>query len=104
MLSCPYCGVGIVLKEIPHRGLFDSCRSCPECGGDFTVDNDTKLRQALFIIVTLISLVFTGLLYFGDRGWLVPALTSYAAVGGLIAWGNRKVYLVPCKKKPGRSG
>ncbi|PLX82173.1 MAG: hypothetical protein C0616_02805 [Desulfuromonas sp.] len=104
MLACPHCGSVIVLKELPHRGVFDSCRTCPQCGGSFTVDKDTKVRQALFIVVALISLVFTVLLYFGDRGWLFLALGSYVALGGLIWWGNRKVYLVPCQKKPRRLG
>ena len=98
MLVCPHCGTEIVLRELPHRGVLSSRRSCPKCEGEFTVDTDTKVRQALFIMVALVSLAFTILLYWGGRNWLVPALVSYGALGGLIYWGNRKVRLVPWEK------
>jgi len=96
MLSCPHCNVDIVLKELPHQGLFANFRVCPECGGTFTADPDTKFRQALFIIVALVSLVFTLFLYFHSSEWLIPSLSSYLALGILIYWGNKKMYLVPC--------
>ena len=100
VLSCPYCNIDIVLRELPHQGLLANFRVCPECGGAFTVDPDTKIRQGLFIAVALLSLVFTVFLYLNSDGWLVPALCSYLALGLLIYWGNKKVYLVP--RAPGK--
>lgn len=64
----------------------------------FTVDPDTKYRQALFIVVALLSLVLTLFLYFDDIAWLIPAVVSYCALGLLIYRGNKKVYLVSCQK------
>ncbi len=46
----------------------------------------------------MISLVFTVLLYFGDVGWLMPALASYVVLGLLLYWGNKNVFLVPYSK------
>ena len=98
MKKCPHCYKEIRIKELPRQGFFDSYRICPECGGSFTVDKDTKYRQALFIIVALISLVFTMLLYYGDNTWLFPAILSYVALGILLYWGNKKIYYVPYEK------
>jgi hypothetical protein len=95
VLCCPHCNIDIVLKELPHQGLLASFRVCPECGGAFTVDPDTKIRQGIFIFVALLSLVFTVFLYFEFSGWLVPSLSSYVALGLLIYRGNKKMYLVP---------
>lgn len=71
---------------------------CPNCGESFTADTDTKFRQALFIIIALISLFFTIFLYLDGTGWLIPALVSYFALGLLIYWGNKKVFLVAYKQ------
>ncbi|NIP31965.1 MAG: hypothetical protein GTO02_21060 [Candidatus Dadabacteria bacterium] len=95
MPTCPHCNIEIHIKELHHQGLFKNFRICLGCGGSFTVDKDTKYRQALFIIVALISLAFTLLLYFGDLGWLIPAIVSYIALGSIIYWGNKKVFFVP---------
>jgi len=42
----------------------------------------------------------------GGTGWLLPAVTSYLILGGLIYWGNRRVYLVPYaqERKTGDDG
>lgn len=88
----------VVIRELPHQGLFKGYRICPECGGSFTVDTDTKYRQAIFIVIALISLAFTILLYVSDMEWLIPALVSYVALALLIYWGNKKVFLVPYEK------
>ena len=66
--------------------------------GEFTVDTDTKYRQATFIVIAVISLVFTILLYYGDSKWLIPSLVSYVVLSLLIYWGNKKVFFVPYQK------
>ena len=58
------------MRKLPHRGYFQSFRICPNCGGKFTVDRDTKIRQVLFIVIVLISLGFTILLYFQGSRWI----------------------------------
>ena len=98
MQTCPHCSIKIRLNELPHQGLFKSFRICPNCGGQFTVDTDTKYRQAAFIVILLISLAFTILLYYGDSKWLIPALISYAVLVILFYWGNKKLFLVPYQK------
>ena len=98
MQKCPYCNNEIRLKELPNQGFFNSFRICPNCEGKFTVDIDTKHRQAIFIFIALISLVFTILLYFKGLKWLIPSLVSYILLGVLIYWGNRKLFLVPYRK------
>jgi len=98
MKSCPHCKTEIIIKELPHQGLFDSNRICPECCGSFTVDADTKQRQYYLIIIILISLIFTLFLYFDGNDWLVPAIISYIVFTALLYWGNKKLYYVPYKK------
>jgi len=98
MQTCPHCGIEIRLKEVPYQGMFDNFKVCPSCGGKFTVDPDTKYRQAIFIFITLVSLVFTILLYFNGLDWLIPSLVSYVFWGLLFYWGNRKLFLVPYGK------
>lgn len=95
MLACPYCKTPVDLKQLSYPAVWRNYRICPHCEGRFTVDPDTRIRQALFIVVALIALVLTMALYYGGRQWLIPALASYVAMAGLLAWGNRKVYLVP---------
>jgi hypothetical protein len=59
------------------------------------LDTDTKYRQAAFLVITVISLAFTILLYYGYSKWLIPALVSYVVLGLLIYWGNKKLFFVP---------
>ena len=40
-LPCPHCGNAVVMRELPHQGLFASHRLCPHCGKAFTVDRDS---------------------------------------------------------------
>ncbi len=75
--------------------MWANFRVCPDCGGRFTVDADTKRRQAVAICVAIISLALTILLYFRGAQWLIPALVSYAVLGLIIYYGNRRVFLVP---------
>jgi uncharacterized protein (DUF983 family) len=99
MTTCPHCSIEIRLNELPHQGLVKSFRICPNCGGSFVVDTDTKYRQATLIVILVISLVVTILLYYGDQEkWLIPALVSYVVLGLLLYWGNKKVFLVPYQK------
>lgn len=97
MLECPHCDVLIVLRELKHQGMFESYRICPNCSGFFEVDPQTKVRQAIFIVLALFSLALTLLLYFRGTDWLLAACFSYVLLGVLIYWGNRKVYLVPAQ-------
>ena len=103
MQHCPHCGREIRIRELPHPGFLKNYRICPDCGGRFTVDSDTKYRQALFIVMALIALVFTLFLYFDDTAWLAPALASYVVLGLLLYWGNKNVYFVPYKKGRARA-
>lgn len=98
MTTCPHCSIEIRLNELPHQGFFKSFRICPNCGGSFDVDTDTKYRQAVLIVILVISVALTILLYYGDRKWLIPALVSYVVFGLLIYRGNKKVFLVPYEK------
>ena len=98
MQSCPHCDIEIRVRELRHQGLFNNYRICPDCGGSFTVDTDTKHRQAAVIVISVVSLAFTILLYYQGSKWLIPALVRYVVLGLLIYWGNKKVLLVPYKK------
>ena len=98
MHTCPHCNVEIRVNELPHQGLFKSFRICPACGRSFTVDTDTKYRQAICLVIAVISLVFTMGLYFLGSEWLVPAIVSYVVLGLLIYWGNRQVFFVAYEK------
>jgi hypothetical protein len=98
MQRCPHCSREVRIRELPHPGLLENYRICPNCGGRFTVDSDTKYRQAIFIVVALVSLAFTLFLYFDDTAWLMPALVSYVVLGVLLYWGNKKVFFVPYNK------
>jgi hypothetical protein len=85
----------ICLRELKHPGLFKNYRVCPNCHGKFTPDTRTKHRQAIFIIVSIISLVLTMLLYFKGTEWLFPSIISYVIFVLLIYWGNKHIFLVP---------
>lgn len=98
MLSCPFCKIEIRMNELSHPGFFKNYRVCPNCGGKFTPDLETKYRQAVFIVVAIVSLVFTLLLYFEGTDWLIPAVVSYLILGVLIYHGNKHIYLVPYDK------
>ena len=103
MQECPHCNEEIQIRELPHPGLFANFRVCRKCGGSFTVDPDSKRRQVLFIVVLLVSLVFSVFLYFGGTDWLIPALASYIVLTALLYCGNKKLFLVPYDEgeKPG---
>ena len=77
------------MRELPHQDYFQSFRVCPKCGGKFTVDTDTKIRQALFMIIALISLGFTVLLYFLGSAWTGAAVASYVALALSLLWGEQ---------------
>jgi predicted RNA-binding Zn-ribbon protein involved in translation (DUF1610 family) len=93
-LACPHCNDAIVMRELRHQGLFACHRLCPHCGKAFSVDRDTRRRQAVCLVVALFSLLFSVLLYAGFDAWLLPALLSYAVLAILIYRGNQRVRLV----------
>ena len=98
MQRCPHCNIDICIRELKYQGFFKGFRICPNCKGCFTVDPKTQYRQAVFIIIAIISLVLTILLYFKGSKWLIPALVSYVILAILIYWGNKKVFFVPYDK------
>lgn len=103
-LTCPHCGDAVVMRELRHQGIWASHRLCPHCAGAFVVDRDTRRRQAICIAIALLSLLFTGLLYFRGNDWLFPALASYAVLAALIYRGNRLVVLVPWPENENHGG
>jgi hypothetical protein len=98
MKTCPHCDIEICIRELRHPGVFKNYSICQNCREKFTVDTDTKYRQAFCIFIAVISLLFTILMYERDFEWLIPALVSYAALVWIIYWGNKKVFFVPYKK------
>ena len=95
MLTCPHCNIEICMRELSHPGLFENYRVCPNCQGKFTPDSKTKYRQAIFIVVAVVSLIITIMLYLDGTQWLIPAMISYLILGLQIYWGNRHMFLVP---------
>lgn len=93
--TCPHCDIEICVREIRHQGIFKTFRVCPGCGGSFTVDTSTKYRQTVCIFISVVSLVFTLLLYFRGSDWVIPAIASYVVLGLIIYWGNKRVFFVP---------
>lgn len=63
-----------------------------------TVDTGTKYRQAIFIVIAVITLTFTAMLHFRESVWLIPALVSYVILSLLVYWSNKQVFLVPSQK------
>lgn len=96
--NCPHCNNEIRIRELPHQGLFKSFRICPHCGGSFTVDIETKYRQAYCLLFAVIALIFTMLLYYRSREWLIPALVSYVIVGLIIYRGDKRLFFVPFRQ------
>ena len=97
MQTCPDCNIEIRVRELRHQGLLKNFRICPNCGGSFTADTDTKYRQAICIFIAIISLAITMLLYFEGKEWLIPAIFSYVILGLIIYWGNKRIFFVPYK-------
>jgi len=97
--SCPHCQVSVDIRSLRHQGMFKSYRICPNCQGPFEVDAKTKRRQALFIVLAMVSLTLTILVYYRGDGWLLPACISYLLLAVLIYWGNKKVYFVPANPR-----
>ncbi len=102
MPACPYCNEPVDLRAIKHQGMFSAHRICPTCNQPFEVDPKTKQRQAVFIVLALLSLVLTILMYADVRKWVAYAISSYLALAVLIYYANGKVYLVK-SERPGQS-
>ncbi len=95
MQKCPHCDQEVVIRKLPHPGFFANYRVCPACAGKFTVDPDTKRRQAVLIVLLSVMLILTLLLNFKGSAWLIPAMISYVCFGLLVYQGNKKLFLVP---------
>lgn len=95
MPTCPHCNEAIVVRELPHPSVIKNFRICPACGGTFTVDSDTKRRQAMFLVLAVVSLILTCLLYYKGNAWLAPSLVSYVVLAGVLYWANKQVRFVP---------
>lgn len=95
MHRCPYCHAQFHVRALPHQSWWKNYRVCPSCLGRITVDADTKIRQALFLVLALISLGFTAMLQFDGQHWLLPALASYLVMAIALYRGTKKVFFVP---------
>ena len=95
MLSCPHCHTRVDLRGLEYPGLFKDYRVCPHCNGKFTPDTATKKRQAIFIVIAMVSLLFTVLMSIDGTDWLIPSVVSYLVLAGLVYWGNRHIFLIP---------
>ncbi len=98
MPECPHCRKIIDGKDLRDQFSFKRYRLCPSCGSPFTVDLATRYRQAIGLVIALISLALTMGLYFKGTDWLFPAILSYIVLGLYIYWGNKRVLFVPYKK------
>lgn len=63
------------------------------------MDRDTKIRQALFLVIAFISLGFTAMLQFDGHHWLLPAIASYVVMAIALYRGTKKVFFVPYDKE-----
>lgn len=98
MHKCPLCCNQFRVKELGYGRIFTNYRICPHCDGKIIVDKDTRYRYLVFIVISLISLVFTLFLYFDGSKWLVPALATYVVMGVYLYWCTNNVYFVPYGK------
>lgn len=98
MHTCPLCKKEFNVRELGYAGLFTSYRICPNCDGRIIADSDTRSRQYIFIVISVISLVVTALLYFYGNKWLLPALATYLVMGVYLWWATTRVYFVRYEK------
>jgi hypothetical protein len=98
MLTCPHCHSEIHLRELPYQGFFESFRECPNCGGNFIADPDTKRRQAILLVLLFLLLAMSLLLYFRGTTWLIPTIVIFAILGFIFYRGNKLMFLVPYQK------
>ena len=101
MPECPHCRKVIDGKYLRDTFSFKAYKDCPFCAHPFTVDVPTKYRQAIGLVIALISLGLT----LGGVAWLIPAIISYIFLGLYIYWGNKRVVFVPYEKgqKPSKN-
>ncbi len=98
MPECPHCRQVIGGKDLRNQFSFKPYRPCPSCARPFTVDASTKYRQAIGLVIALISLVLTLGLFFRGTDWLTPAIISYIILVLFLHWGNKHVVFVPYEK------
>ncbi len=104
MQTCPHCSIEIRIRELPYQGFFKSFRICPDCGGCFTVDADTKHRQTILLFILIVTLLIMMLLYFlGSEWWKIPSIFCFVIVGLFTCWANKRVFLVSCREDQKKS-
>lgn len=74
---------------------FRRYRICPHCEARFTVDPGTKRRQAIAIVLALVSLYLTIRLIIEGANWLILACLSYGVLAAYIYFANLRVVEVP---------
>jgi hypothetical protein len=94
MLTCPACNTEIDPREIVDRFSLKPYVTCPHCQIPITVDSATKRRQALAIVVAVVSLILTVGWCFMNKAWFVASIASYVVLVGWIAWSNPRVHYV----------
>ncbi len=95
MHKCPHCKDEIDGKYLSEHFSLKPYKTCPSCGSLFTVDRSTKLRQAIAIIIAIISLTLTLGLFTMGVELFIPAVISYIVLGFYVYWANRLVLFVP---------
>jgi hypothetical protein len=97
-LKCPGCDIEISGKVLALQPQFRHYRICPHCGTRFTVDAGTKRRQAIAIVLAIVSLYLTIRLMKDGVHWLMPACVSYAVLAAYIYFASIRVTTVPFQK------
>lgn len=98
MSKCPHCKHKIDGKYLLDHFSLKPCTVCPSCKCLFTVDRSTKYRQAIAVIIALVSLVLTLGLFTTGTILFIPAAVSYIVLGFYIYWANKLVVFIPYEK------
>jgi uncharacterized protein (DUF983 family) len=91
-LDCPSCG-----SDMRSRSLLYSMkpyRVCPDCHAKYTSDPDSRRRQLPIAILSLIVLGLSIAISLDGAHWLVPAILSYIALLGYVAYALSKLNYV----------
>jgi hypothetical protein len=94
-LKCPGCDVEVSGKALALQPQFRRYRICPHCETRFTVDHATKRRQAVAIVLALVSLYLTVRLIMDGVDWLILACLSYGVLAAYIYFANPRIVAVP---------
>ncbi|MDH3691244.1 MAG: hypothetical protein OEU36_17510 [Gammaproteobacteria bacterium] len=82
-------------KALAMQPQFHSYRVCPRCEARFAVDPSTKRKQAIAMVLALVSLYVTIRLMIDGANWLVLACLSYGVLAAYIYFANSRVVVVP---------